>query len=172
MGRRGPKPRLGARSRVLALRTDDAMEEALAEDLAAMQAANPDATQSDVVRSWSRNASRERRITYDAEMAGELRAMRDQAKELLQRAERAEKKVVAYEERNARAKSKSVRAAVVTLRKPDNVRVRQELDKLLKLEAAGLESRTENPTLSIARRELGSWKALQDLVDHIEEESA
>lgn len=168
-GKPGPKPKLGARSRVLTLRTDDAMEEALAEDLAQLQAANPNATQSDVVRSWSRGASRPRRVAHDARMAAELRALAKQAKEFEERASRAERLVIAYEEKEAKTRSKAITAALNTLRKPGNHHVRQQLGELVKLEASGLVANSANPTLATARREAGSWKALQEIVDDVGE---
>jgi hypothetical protein len=139
------------------------MAEAMAEDLAALRKHHPKASQADVLRSWSRMANRTRRVKALAEWQEKARTLAGHANAASLEAEALRKQMAAYEAKEDAQRSKAITAALRVLRAPQNAALRQELAGLVHAEDAGKPLATANFAFSRARRELGSFRALQDL---------
>lgn len=148
----------------MAIRPDLEMQEAMDEDLAALQKTNPKATVSDVVRGWSRMANRSRRLKALAQWQEQAKALAQHAQAASNEAEALRKQMAAYEAKEDAQRSKAIAGVLRVMRAPGNGHLRAILASLVAKERAGLAAETANFTLNRARREVGSWQTLAKLV--------
>jgi hypothetical protein len=146
------------------IRPDETMRLAVEQDLAAMRRISPKATRTDVVRAWGLMANRTRRVKALAEWQEKAKAMAQHAQAASSEADSLRKQMAAYEAQEEAQRSKALTAALRALRAPQNHVLRKHLADLVVIEQANKPASTANPSLARARRELGSFRAIQDLL--------
>lgn len=174
MGRRGPKASAsGIRQKGWTFYPDRETERILGKHLAAMKARNPRSrvTVSQVLRLIVRQADDDEWLGFVLELQEAAAKAKDAQEEAGRREQEARRRVeeilnlaLAAEERRDSSRHPDVQTALRAMRNPRNEAIRQNLQSLLAAEAAGKTGPEPLPVLAAARRHLGSYVDLSELL--------
>lgn len=141
------------------------MQQAMDEDLAELRrVVGPrKANRSDIVRAWSLIGNRHRLVKTLVDYQAKVAAVESYAEAARREAESLRQRMEGLESTTGK-RSKNVAAALRTLALPSAVAVRTHLQDLVRLEATGKPAPSSNVTLSLAKRDVGSWRELAALV--------
>lgn len=141
------------------------MVKAVEEDLAALRTKlGKKATKTDVVRAWARIGNRTRLVVTLADYQARLEEVARHAEAATREANTLRRRMAGLDAKQGKERGRAIDPALRALRAPANGHLRAHLEQLVREEAAGLPASTSNLILAKARRELGSWRALQDLL--------